>query len=203
GIAYIKCDGLDILDTYRAARQAADFAREQRRAVFLHMTCVRLYGHAGSDVQAAYMTKAEVQRIDNNDPLLHSAGILADAGALTDLMLEHANIVLAGEDIGPKGGVYGVTTKLHTRFGPQRVINTLLDEQSILGLGIGLAHNGFLPMPEIQFLAYLHNAEDQLRGEAATLSFFSNGQYTNPMIVRIAGLGYQKGFGGHFHNDNI
>lgn len=48
----------------------------------------------------------------------------------------------------------------------------------------------------------MHNAEDQIRGEAATLSFFSNGQYTNPMVLRIAGLGYQKGFGGHFHNDN-
>jgi 2-oxoisovalerate dehydrogenase E1 component len=82
------------------------------------------------------------------------------------------------------------------------VIDTLLDEQSILGLGIGLAQNGFLPVPEIQFLAYLHNAEDQLRGEAATLPFFSDGQFTNPMVVRIAGLGYQKGFGGHFHNDN-
>jgi 2-oxoisovalerate dehydrogenase E1 component len=122
--------------------------------------------------------------------------------ALTDLMLEHGEIVLMGEDVGRKGGVYGVTQKIQARFGADRVIDTLLDEQSILGLGIGLAHNGFLPMPEIQFLAYLHNAEDQLRGEAATLSFFSNGQYTNPMVLRIAGLGYQKGFGGHFHNDN-
>ncbi|MEC8041884.1 MAG: transketolase C-terminal domain-containing protein, partial [Pseudomonadota bacterium] len=67
---------------------------------------------------------------------------------------------------------------------------------------IGMAQNGYTPMPEIQFLAYLHNAEDQIRGEAATLSFFSEGQYTNPMVMRIAGLGYQKGFGGHFHNDN-
>ncbi len=57
-------------------------------------------------------------------------------------------------------------------------------------------------MPEIQYLAYLHNAEDQLRGEAATLQFFSQGRYRNPMVVRIAGYGYQKGFGGHFHNDN-
>jgi 2-oxoisovalerate dehydrogenase E1 component len=122
--------------------------------------------------------------------------------ALTDLMLTHGEIALMGEDVGRKGGVYGVTQKLVSRFGPSRVIDTLLDEQSILGLGIGLAHNGFLPIPEIQFLAYLHNAEDQLRGEAATLPFFSNGQYTNPMVVRIAGLGYQKGFGGHFHNDN-
>ena len=117
-------------------------------------------------------------------------------------MLKHGNIVIAGEDVGRKGGVYGVTLKLQQRFGADRVIDTLLDEQSILGLGIGLAHNNLLPIPEIQFLAYLHNAEDQLRGEAATLSFFSNRQYTNPMIVRIAGLGYQRGFGGHFHNDN-
>ena len=65
-----------------------------------------------------------------------------------------------------------------------------------------MAHNGFVPIAEIQFLAYLHNAEDQLRGEAATLPFFSNGQFCNPMVIRVAGLGYQRGFGGHFHNDN-
>ncbi|MEQ8896909.1 MAG: thiamine pyrophosphate-dependent enzyme [Roseovarius sp.] len=122
--------------------------------------------------------------------------------ALTDLMLDHGEIIAMGEDVGRKGGVYGVTQKLTSRFGPDRVIDTLLDEQSILGLAIGMAQNGFTPIPEIQFLAYLHNAEDQIRGEAATLPFFSNGQFTNPMVIRIAGLGYQKGFGGHFHNDN-
>ena len=122
--------------------------------------------------------------------------------ALTDLMLTHPEIVMMGEDVGRKGGVYGVTQKLTQRFGPARMIDTLLDEQSILGLAIGMAQNGFIPFPEIQFLAYLHNAEDQLRGEAATSPFFSNGQYSNPMVLRIAGLGYQKGFGGHFHNDN-
>ena len=59
-----------------------------------------------------------------------------------------------------------------------------------------------LPVPEIQYLAYLHNAEDQLRGEAATMQFFSQGAFRNPMVVRVAGLAYQEGFGGHFHNDN-
>jgi 2-oxoisovalerate dehydrogenase E1 component len=122
--------------------------------------------------------------------------------ALTDLVLAHREIVMMGEDIGRKGGVYGVTQKLQEHFGPDRIIDTLLDEQSILGLAIGMAQNGFIPIPEIQFLAYLHNAEDQIRGEAATLSFFSNGQFTNPMVLRIPGLGYQRGFGGHFHNDN-
>jgi 2-oxoisovalerate dehydrogenase E1 component len=122
--------------------------------------------------------------------------------ALIDLMADNQNMVMCGEDIATKGGVYNVTSKLCERFGKNRVINTLLDEQSILGLAIGMAHNGFLPIPEIQFLAYVHNAEDQIRGEAATLPFFSNGQFSNPMVIRVAGLAYQKGFGGHFHNDN-
>ncbi len=109
---------------------------------------------------------------------------------------------LCGEDVARKGGVYHVTTGLAETFGDGRVFNTLLDETSILGLAIGAAHLGFVPLPEIQYLAYLHNAEDQLRSEACSLQFFSNGAYRNPMVVRIAALGYQKGFGGHFHNDS-
>lgn len=140
---------------------------------------------------------ADLKQIDEPQPMSRILN-----WALTDLMLAHSDIVMMGEDVGRKGGVYGVTQKLSARFGPDRMIDTLLDEQSILGLAIGMAQNGFTPMPEIQFLAYLHNAEDQIRGEAATLPFFSNGQFTNPMVLRIAGLGYQKGFGGHFHNDN-
>ncbi|WP_432815325.1 thiamine pyrophosphate-dependent enzyme [Sphingorhabdus sp.] len=122
--------------------------------------------------------------------------------ALADIMLQYPNVAVFGEDVARKGGVYGVTQGLQEKFGATRVFDTLLDEQTILGLAIGMAHNGFVPIPEIQFLAYLHNAEDQIRGEAATLSFFSNKQYRNPMVIRIAGLPYQKGFGGHFHNDN-
>jgi 2-oxoisovalerate dehydrogenase E1 component len=121
---------------------------------------------------------------------------------LAEILLTFENTLVFGEDVARKGGVYGVTLDLLKTFGPRRVQDTLLDEQTILGLAIGAAHNGFIPIPEIQFLAYLHNAEDQIRGEAATLAFFSNGQFTNPMVIRIAGLGYQRGFGGHFHNDN-
>lgn len=121
---------------------------------------------------------------------------------LHDILLRFKNTVIFGEDVAQKGGVYNVTDGLFKKFGPKRVFNSLLDEQSIIGTGIGMAHNGFVPIPEIQFLAYVHNAEDQIRGEAATLAFFSQGQYTNPMVLRVAGLAYQKGFGGHFHNDN-
>ena len=122
--------------------------------------------------------------------------------ALHDLMAKHPEMTLFGEDVAQKGGVYTVTSGLYGKFGGLRVHNTLLDEQTILGLAQGAAHMGLLPFPEIQYLAYFHNACDQVRGEAASLSFFSNGQYKNGMVVRIAGLAYQKGFGGHFHNDN-
>ncbi|MEO5566415.1 MAG: thiamine pyrophosphate-dependent enzyme [Luteimonas sp.] len=122
--------------------------------------------------------------------------------ALHDLFAKYPESLLFGEDVAQKGGVYTVTKGLQKAFGPRRVFNTLLDETIILGLAQGFANMGMLPLPEIQYLAYLHNAADQIRGEAASLQFFSNDQYRNPMVVRIASLGYQRGFGGHFHNDN-
>ncbi|MSQ03318.1 MAG: MFS transporter [Myxococcales bacterium] len=121
---------------------------------------------------------------------------------LAEALAKYPNMLLFGEDVGKKGGVYNVTTDLQRRFGADRVIDFLLDEQSILGAAIGYGQAGFLPVPEIQYLAYFHNACDQLRGEACSLQYFSNGQFQNPMVVRIAGYAYQKGFGGHFHNDN-
>ncbi len=154
-------------------------------------------GHTLSEAEFTQLMKADKNSIGKP---VHMGKLINLT--LTELMAQHSNIVVCGEDVGKKGGVYHVTSRLVERFGPNRVINTLLDETSILGLAIGMAHNGILPIPEIQFLAYVHNAEDQIRGEAATLPFFSNGQYANPMVIRIAGLGYQKGFGGHFHNDN-
>ncbi|MBW8075647.1 MULTISPECIES: transketolase C-terminal domain-containing protein [Metallibacterium] len=122
--------------------------------------------------------------------------------ALHDLLAKYPEALLFGEDVAQKGGVYTVTKGLHKAFKNARVFNTLLDETMILGLAQGYANMGMLPIPEIQYLAYFHNACDQIRGEAASLQFFSNGQYRNPMLLRVAGLGYQRGFGGHFHNDN-
>ena len=273
-IHYLSCDGLNLLDTYKTAREAEHIARHRHQPVFMHMHCVRLMGHAGADAQEAYLSAEQIDAMEAQDPLLYSAGLLlahkllapekiialydsigervksvaqeaiqrpklrtaaevmsaiippkrksrakpaADDKTLDtqpkpmarlinqtlDRLLErYPHMVMAGEDIGHKGGVYGITLKLQARYGAHRVIDTLLDEQSILGLGIGIAHNGLLPVVEIQYLAFFHNAEDQIRGEAATLPFFSQGQFTNPMVVRMAGLAYQKGFGGHFHNDN-
>lgn len=281
---YVSCDGRNLADVTRAALIAANIARVQRKAVFLHMKTVRLLGHAGSDIESQYLTQHEIIQAELDDPILHSTRtILAQRWmtpeavlalyqtiqkevqamsvwaikqpklrtraeiessiippkrqdmvpalpsedmrqkifgkqsiwlqqprnlcqslniALTDLMLQYPQTVVLGEDVGKKGGVYRVTADLQQRFGKKRVFDTLLDEQTILGTAMGFAHNGLLPIPEIQFLAYLHNAIDQIRGEAATLPFFSKGQFTNPMVLRLPSFAYQRGFGGHFHNDN-
>ena len=122
--------------------------------------------------------------------------------ALHDVMAKYPESLLFGEDVAQKGGVYTVTKGLFKTFKGNRVFNTLLDETVILGLAQGYANMGMLPLPEIQYLAYFHNACDQIRGEACSLQFFSNDQYRNPLVMRVASLGYQKGFGGHFHNDN-
>jgi 2-oxoisovalerate dehydrogenase E1 component len=144
--------------------------------------------------------KAFAGRLPENGPPRHLA--IQINRALADLMAKYAEATLFGEDVAQKGGVYTVTTGLMKSFTGARVFNTLLDEQTILGMAQGAAYMGLLPIPEIQYLAYLHNAADQIRGEACSTQFFSNAQYSNGMIVRIASLGYQKGFGGHFHNDN-
>ncbi|MFG1777091.1 thiamine pyrophosphate-dependent enzyme [Micromonospora sp. NPDC049048] len=293
GIRYFAADGSDLVRAYEVAVEAAAWVRRHRRPAVLHLSTVRLMGHAGADAETAYRSADEIAADLDRDPLAGTARLLVGAGvatgeellarydeigwqvrriaeevldepkltvpaevvaplaprrpvrlaraiadaaaratgpgaaaraeafggkppeltgpltlaqsinaALADGMLDHPQMAVFGEDVGAKGGVHGVTKGLRDRFGAARVFDTLLDETSILGLGLGAGLAGMLPVPEIQYLAYLHNAEDQLRGEAATTQFFSQGAFRNPMVVRVAGLAYEEGLGGHFHNEN-
>jgi 2-oxoisovalerate dehydrogenase E1 component len=156
---------------------------------------------ARDEAQAAVPASlvASVKSGDTDTPITVATAINR---ALHDILDRYPEALIFGEDVARKGGVYGVTRGLQSATSSARVFDTLLDEQSILGLALGAGVSGLLPIPEIQYLAYFHNAADQIRGEAATLQFFSNRQYRNPMVVRVAAYGYQKGFGGHFHNDN-
>lgn len=180
-----------------ATRPASDEAR--LHAFALESTPGFMKAPAASADNGA-AAAAPVERLPENQPARHLAVLIN--WALRDLLAKYSEMLIFGEDVAARGGVYYVTAGLSTRFGLGRVFNTLLDETSILGMGIGAGHLGLLPVPEIQYLAYVHNAIDQLRGEACSASYFSNGQFPNPMVVRIQSLGYQKGFGGHFHNDN-
>jgi 2-oxoisovalerate dehydrogenase E1 component len=288
-LRYFEAEG-EVDEVWDVVEEAIHLCRTRRLPVFLRLSTVRLWGHAGSDIELAYRTAAQIEASESQDPLLRNARRLVETGAaeagellrilektrarvreageeaasraplrtvaevvepmapfdedavrasatatvtaearrafwgselpeetanpvrrtmaahlssaLADEMLRRPEILVFGEDVGRKGGVYYVTAGLQKRFGAGRVVDTLLDETTILGVAQGAGLAGHLPVPEIQYLAYVHNAVDQLRGEAASLQFFSSGQFANPMVVRMAGLAYQKGFGGHFHNDN-
>ncbi|MCB9465657.1 MAG: MFS transporter [Candidatus Eisenbacteria bacterium] len=139
-------------------------------------------------------------KFPENGPPRHMAALINQG--LFEIMTKYQEALIFGQDVAKKGGVYNVTKDLTKAFRSGRVFNSPLDETSILGLAQGAGYMNLLPLPEIQYLAYFHNACDQIRGEACSLQFFSKAQYQNPMVLRIASLGYQKGFGGHFHNDN-
>jgi 2-oxoisovalerate dehydrogenase E1 component len=155
----------------------------------------------GLDEAVAASPESLAAAVRSGEPDAPLTLALAINRALHDILDRYPEAMIFGEDVARKGGVYGVTRGLLAKTSSARVFDTLLDEQSILGLALGAGVSGLLPIPEIQYLAYFHNAADQIRGEGATLQFFSNRQYRNPMVVRVAGYGYQKGFGGHFHND--
>ncbi len=208
---FSKTDVLNLYETTRercfAAAEAAD-ARPRLTSLAQVMTPLAPYSPDAVQAEAERRDYTERRlavfgseaKLPENLPPRHLA--IQINQALHDLLAKYPQALLFGEDVAQKGGVYTVTKGLNKTFKGGRVFNTLLDETMILGLAQGYANMGMLPIPEIQYLAYFHNACDQIRGEAASLQFFSNDQYRNPMVLRVAALGYQKGFGGHFHNDN-
>jgi len=99
-------------------------------------------------------------------------------------MARDERVVVLGEDVGRKGGVFGVTTGLYERFGEDRVIDSPLAESSIAGVAIGMAANGLLPIAEFQFADFIHPAFNQIVSEAARMRYRSNNGYGCPVVFR-------------------
>lgn len=116
-------------------------------------------------------------------------------------MRRDATIIITGEDVGPRGGVFRATEGLFAEFGPSRVIDSPLSELSIVGVGIGLALNGIRPVCEIQFADFIHPAFNQIVNEAAKMRYRSNDQYCLPMVIRAP---YGGGISGAlYHSQSI
>jgi 2-oxoisovalerate dehydrogenase E1 component len=100
------------------------------------------------------------------------------------LLAGDERVVILGEDVGPRGGVFRATDQLAEEYGAARVLDTPLAESSIIGIGIGLALAGLRPIAEIQFADFIHSGFDQLVSEAARIHYRSNGDFAVPLVVR-------------------
>ncbi len=116
-------------------------------------------------------------------------------------MRRDPTIIITGEDVGPRGGVFRATQGLFAEFGAQRVIDSPLSELSIIAVGIGMALNGLRPICEIQFADFIFPAFNQIVSEAARFHYRSNGQFSVPMVIRAP---YGGGIsGGLYHSQSI
>ena len=103
---------------------------------------------------------------------------------LWDVMKDDDRVVVLGEDVGARGGVFRATAGFLDEFGEERVIDTPLAESGIVGVAIGMAMHGMLPVAEIQFADFIHPAFDQLVSEAARIRYRSAGDWNCPLVVR-------------------
>jgi 2-oxoisovalerate dehydrogenase E1 component beta subunit len=103
---------------------------------------------------------------------------------LWDEMKADDRVVVMGEDVGARGGVFRATAGFLEEFGERRVIDTPLAESGIVGTAIGMALHGLLPVAEIQFADFIHPAFDQIVSEAARIRYRSNGDFGVPMVIR-------------------
>jgi 2-oxoisovalerate dehydrogenase E1 component len=122
--------------------------------------------------------------------------------ALDEEMKINPKMVIYGQDVAyGKGGVFSVTAGLTAKHGSNRVFNSPLAEESIVGTSVGMATLGIKPVVEIQFGDYVWPGMMQLRNELALLHYRSNGAFSCPAVIRIAVGGYIHG--GVYHSQNI
>ena len=115
-------------------------------------------------------------------------------------MERDSRVVLFGQDVGARGGVFMATAGLQERFGPTRVFDTPLSEGAIVGAAVGLAARGLRPVAEIQFADYMGPGFDQIVSQAAKMRYRSGGEFTCPLVIRTPSGGGVRG--GHHHSQS-
>jgi 2-oxoisovalerate dehydrogenase E1 component beta subunit len=121
--------------------------------------------------------------------------------AMEEALADDPRVIVLGEDVGPRGGVFQATAGLWRRFGAERVIDTPLAESGIVGVAIGAALAGLRPVAEIQFADFVHPAFNQIVNEAAKLRYRSDGAWTCPLVLRMPYGGVHGG--GLYHGQSV
>ncbi|BDP43255.1 2-oxoisovalerate dehydrogenase subunit beta [Deinococcus aetherius] len=126
--------------------------------------------------------------------------IQAVTEALREELARDERVVVFGQDVGARGGVFLATAGLQAEFGERRVFDTPLSEASIVGVAVGMAVRGMRPVAEIQFADYMGPGFDQIVSQAAKIRYRSGGQFTAPLVIRTPSGGGVKG--GHHHSQS-
>ena len=111
-------------------------------------------------------------------------------------------VLVFGEDVGPKGGVHAVTLGLQGKFGRERIFDTSLNEEGIVGRAVGMALAGLMPVPEIQFRKYAEPATEQIH-DAGTMRWRTNNRFAAPMVLRVPGGFFKCGDPWHSQTNEV
>jgi 2-oxoisovalerate dehydrogenase E1 component len=148
------------------------------------------------------LTREERAALGGNEEVAMDGEVVRLAEAvrrtLASELSANPKVLVFGEDVGRKGGVHLVTEGLQKRFGSDRVFDTSLSEEGIIGRAVGMAVNGLMPVAEIQFRKYADPAHEQLNN-AGTLRWRTANQFAAPIVVRLPG-GFGKDVGDPWHS---
>jgi 2-oxoisovalerate dehydrogenase E1 component len=162
--------------------------------VFFEGELQQVGGRAGLSLDATTdEPKLEGQRINM---------VTAIRRTLEQELESNPRVLLFGEDIGPKGGVHAVTLGLQEKFGRERVFDTSLNEEGIIGRAVGMALAGLMPVPEIQFRKYSEPATEQIH-DCGTMRWRTNNRFAAPMVLRIPGGFFKCGDPWHSQTNEV
>ena len=163
------------------------------RHVFFERAPSQVGGGAGLDTAGSEIATPEGQRINM---------VTAIRRALDQELDANPKILVFGEDVGPKGGVHAVTLGLQDKYGHDRVFDTSLNEEGIVGRAVGMALAGLMPVPEIQFRKYAEPATEQIN-DCGTMRWRTANRFSAPMVLRIPGGFFKCGDPWHSQTNEV
>ncbi|MGG6892623.1 transketolase C-terminal domain-containing protein [Rhizobium sp. BR 315] len=195
-------------DTQGKAREAAETAREAAEGrpvadpptVTNHVFFNGEMQVMGGQYRAGYVPPAGSEIPETSGPRINM--VTAIRKTLDLEMSINDRVVIFGEDIGPKGGVHAVTLGLQEKFGSERVFDTSLSEEGIIGRAVGMALAGLVPVPEIQFRKYAEPATEQIN-DCGTIRWRTNNRFAAPIVVRMPGGFFKCGDPWHSQTNEV
>ena len=161
--------------------------------VFFDGEASQVGGGAGLDVTGTDQPAPDGQRINM---------VTAIRRVLDQELAANPKVLVFGEDVGPKGGVHAVTLGLQDKYGHERVFDTSLNEEGIIGRAVGMALAGLMPVPEIQFRKYAEPATEQIN-DCGTMRWRTANRFSAPMVLRIPGGFFKCGDPWHSQTNEV